>query len=139
MIISMTGYGNYECENEKISFLMEVKSVNSKFYESNLKIPYLFSEHEEKINNMIQGSLKRGRVNFSLSYTIKDSKYHSLTLDKIKLKNYLNILNDLKISANINEEIKLNDILNFQDILGSDKKIKDHSIDKLLYVTKSLK
>ena len=133
MIISMTGYGNYECENEKISFSMELKSVNSKFYESNLKIPYIFSEHEEKINNMIQKSLKRGRVNFSLSYTIKDSKYHSLTLDKIKLKNYLNILNDLKISANINEEIKLNDILNFQDILDSDKKIKDHSIDKLLY------
>ena len=54
MINSMTGYGSYDCENDKISFSMELKSVNSKYYESNLKLPYIFSHQEEKINNIIQ-------------------------------------------------------------------------------------
>ena len=133
MIISMTGYGNYECENEKISFSMELKSVNSKYYESNLKIPYAFSHEEEKINNIIQKSIKRGRVNFNFSYKIKDSEIHSILLDEVKLKTYLKILNELKISSGIDDKIKLNDILGFQDILDNSQKIKDQSIIELLY------
>ena len=133
MIISMTGYGNYDCENDKISFSMELKSVNSKYYESNLKLPYIFSHQEEKINNIIQKKIHRGRVSFNLSYKIKDSKFHSLSLDKGKLKNYLEILNELKASSSINDEINLDNILSFQDILDSSQKMDDSSVIKLLY------
>ena len=133
MINSMTGYGSYDCENDKISFSMELKSVNSKYYESNLKLPYIFSHQEEKINNIIQKKLHRGRVSFNLSYKIKDSQFHSLSLDKSKLKNYLDILNELKITSSISDEIKLDNILSFQDILDSSQKMNDKSVIKLLY------
>ena len=133
MIISMTGYGNYDCENEKISFSMELKSINSKYYESNLKVPYIFSHQEEKINSIIQKKIHRGRVSFSLSYKIKDSKFYSISLDKNKLKNYLNILNELKVDSGIDEKINLDNILSFQDILDSNQKMNDQSILKLLY------
>ena len=133
MIISMTGYGNCDCENEKISFSMELKSVNSKYYESNLKLPYIFSHQEEKINGIIQKKISRGRVSFNLSYKIKDSRFHSISLDRNKLKNYLNILNELKKDLDIDDKINLDNILNFQDILDSNQKMNDKSVIKLLY------
>ena len=133
MIISMTGYGNYECENDKISFSMELKSVNSKYYESNIKLPYVFSHQEEKINNIIKNKIKRGRINFNLSYKIKDSKVHAITLDKIKLEKYLSVLRELKVSSNIDKEITIDNVLNFQDVLDSSQKINDKSIIKLLH------
>ena len=105
MIYSMTGYGNYSCENDQISFLMELKSVNSKHYESNLKLPYVFSNQEEKIDSILKKNLYRGRIIFNLSYKIKDSNIYSLSLDKSKLKNYLEILEELKATSNIDDKI----------------------------------
>ncbi len=133
MINSMTGYGNYNCENDQISFSMELKSVNSKYYESNLKLPYIFSHQEEKINNILQKKLHRGRISFNLSYKIKDSNFYSLSLDKNKLKNYLDILDELKEASDIDDKINLENILSFQDILDNSQKMDDLSVIKLLY------
>ena len=133
MIYSMTGYGSYSCENDQISFLMELKSVNSKYYESNLKLPYIFSDQEEKIDSILKKNLHRGRVSFNLSYKIKDSNIYSLSVDKSKLKNYLEILEELKATSNIDDKINLENILSFQDILDNSKKIEDSSAIKLLY------
>ena len=132
MIISMTGYSNIDCENEKISLSMELKTINSKYFESNLKIPQLFSSQENKIMNYIKDSVIRGRVNFSLSYQLKDSETSSFKLDKSKLNKYLDILSEIKENANIKDSIILENILNFQDLIIPDRTIKDKSILELL-------
>ena len=133
MIISMTGYSNFDCENDKISFSMELKTINSKYFESNFKIPRLFSSQENEIMNYIKNSVIRGRVNFSLSYSLKDYKTNSFKLDKHKLNQYLDILNEIKENCNIKQEITLENILNFQDIVVSDHLVNDDSILKLLF------
>ena len=125
MIISMTGYGNYEFENDKISFSMELKSINSKYFELNVKLPYLFSNQEQEISNLLKKELIRGRINFNLSYRIKNSKDLTYILDNSKLMSYVEILNEIKKSAKINDNISIDNILNFQDIISIDKKITD--------------
>ena len=80
----MTGYSSIDCENDKISFSMELKTINSKYFESNLKIPQLFSSQENKIMNYIKDSVIRGRVNFSLSYQLKNAETGSFKLDNNK-------------------------------------------------------
>ena len=107
MIISMTGYGNYEFENDKISFSMELKSINSKYFELNVKLPYLFSNQEQEISNLLKKELVRGRVNFNLNYRIKNSKDLTYILDNSKLMSYVEILNEIKKSAKINDNISI--------------------------------
>ena len=133
MIISMTGYSNIDCENDKISFSMELKTINSKYFESNLKVPQLFSSQENKIMNYIKDSVIRGRVNFNLSYQLKDSETSSFKLDKSKLNKYLRILSEIKENANIKDALILENILSFQDLIIPDRTIKDKSILELLY------
>ena len=133
MIISMTGYGNYEFENDKISFSIELKSINSKYFESNIKVPYLLSNQEHKISDVLKKKLIRGRINFNLSYRMKESKDLTYSLDKSKLTNYMNILNEIKRSANIGDNVSLDNLLSFQDIISINKKIDDEEIIKFLY------
>jgi uncharacterized protein (TIGR00255 family) len=133
MIVSMTGYGNYEFENDRISFSMELKSVNSKYFESNIKLPYLFSNQEQKIVNVLKRELVRGRVSFNLSYKMKNSKDLAYSLDESKLLSYLDILNKIKKDANIDDKVSLENILNFQDIVSVNKKIDDKNIIDFLY------
>ena len=71
-MISMTGYGNHESQNDKISFSLDLKSINSKYFESNIKLPYLFSNQEQKILEILRNKLVRGRVNFTLNYQLKN-------------------------------------------------------------------
>ena len=97
----MTGYSNISCENDKISFSMELKTINSKYFESNLKIPQLFSNQENKIMNCIKDSVIRGRVNFNLSYQLKDCKTSSFKLDSNKLNRYLDVLGEIKKNSDI--------------------------------------
>ena len=133
MIISMTGYGNHECENDKISFSMELKSVNSRYFESSIKLPNLFSNEEEKIVEILRKELIRGRVNLNFSYKIKNCNSSEYSLNTSKLNDCIQVLNDIRKSADINSPILLSDILTFQDIIFIDKKNKDKSAVKLLY------
>ena len=133
MIISMTGYSSIDCENDKISFSMELKTINSKYFESNLKIPQLFSSQENKIMNYIKDSVIRGRVNFSLSYQLKNAETGSFKLDNNKLNRYADILREIKDNINIKDSITLENMLSFQDLIVPNRTINDESILELLY------
>jgi len=127
----MTGYGNYKTQNDKISFSVELKSINSKYFESNIKLPYLFSNQEQKIIDILRNKLIRGRVNFSLSYKMKESNNLIYSLDYAKLKGYKNLLSN--INNELDEKINLKDILAFQDIILLEKDNIDSDVIDLLY------
>ena len=130
-MISMTGYGNYKTQNDKISFSVELKSINSKYFESNIKLPYLFSNQEQKIIDILRNKLIRGRVNFSLSYKMKESNNLIYSLDYAKLKGYKSLLSN--INNELDEKINLKDILAFQDIILLEKDNIDSDVIDLLY------
>ena len=132
-MISMTGYGNCESQNDKISFSIELKSINSKYFESNIKIPYLFSQQEQKILDILRDKLIRGRVNFNLIYRMKESSSLVYNLDYAKLDSHKHLLNN--INNKLDEKIELKDILSFRDIISLEKKEIDSDIIDLLYQT----
>jgi len=134
-MISMTGYGNCEFQNDKILISMELKSINSKFFESNIKIPYLFSSEERKIVEILKNKLIRGRINFTLNYKLKDSDRLAYGFDESKLKNHLKLLDQINAEKNLSDSVSIKDILNFQDIIVLDREVVDAEIIELLYTS----
>lgn len=63
MLKSMTGYGSAETATDKYIFKVELKSLNGKFMELNLRLPKLFSDKEIILRNHIGNKLVRGSVN----------------------------------------------------------------------------
>jgi uncharacterized protein (TIGR00255 family) len=66
MIKSMTGFGQAVLANGEIIISVEVKSLNSKFLDLNLRLPRIFSEKELELRNSIAEKLERGKVSLSI-------------------------------------------------------------------------
>ncbi len=68
MLKSMTGFGQASATVEEATVLVEVKSLNSKFLDLNLRLPRLFTEKELDVRNIITDKLERGKVTVSVEY-----------------------------------------------------------------------
>ena len=66
MIQSMTGYGKADAEFQGKKIHVEIKSLNSKALDLTTRVAQLYREKEMEIRAMIQSSLERGKVEFSL-------------------------------------------------------------------------
>ena len=62
----MTGFGEAACEIEGISYVVEIKSVNNRFFKSNIKLPDAVSFIEEDIDRLLRNSIARGTVMYGL-------------------------------------------------------------------------
>jgi uncharacterized protein (TIGR00255 family) len=68
MIKSMTGFGQASHDDGQVQLSVEVKSLNSKFLDLNLRLPKAFSDKEMEIRNLISEMLERGKVSISIDY-----------------------------------------------------------------------
>ncbi|MEX1240602.1 MAG: YicC/YloC family endoribonuclease [Cyclobacteriaceae bacterium] len=68
MIKSMTGFGHASTDDGQSRIYIEVKSLNSKFLDLNLRLPKAFSDKELEIRNMVSEKLERGKVSVSIEY-----------------------------------------------------------------------
>ncbi|HZX73815.1 MAG TPA: YicC/YloC family endoribonuclease [Cyclobacteriaceae bacterium] len=68
MIKSMTGFGQAVLTNGDMTISVEVKSLNSKFLDLNLRLPRIFSEKELELRNAVAEKLERGKVSLSIDY-----------------------------------------------------------------------
>ena len=62
MLLSMTGYGKKELQNNDILISVELKSINSRYLEITHKIPKLFFNEEDDVLNLIRRKLNRGKI-----------------------------------------------------------------------------
>lgn len=68
MIKSMTGFGQCALDDGQVQITAEVKSLNSKFLDLNLRLPKMFSDKEIEVRNLISEKLERGKVSLSVEY-----------------------------------------------------------------------
>jgi uncharacterized protein (TIGR00255 family) len=68
MIKSMTGFGQSSSDDGQSQLYVEVKSLNSKFLDLNLRLPKALSDKEMEVRNMISEILERGKVSVSIEY-----------------------------------------------------------------------
>ncbi len=137
MIKSMTGFGRAEQTVNDKTFLVEIKSLNGKQFEMQLKLPPLLKPYEFDIRNLLQESLIRGTIDCTI--TIKQngaSKPVNINTDLIKAyyQQIENLANDLGIDTHsvLSALLRLpevvtpaNDVLNETDFAEFKKVLAD--------------
>ena len=70
MIRSMTGFARSTFESQNISMTMEIRALNSKNLELNLRLPYIYRSWEDELRTAIKPQLLRGKVdvNFKVNH-----------------------------------------------------------------------
>ncbi len=68
MLKSMTGYGHALHTDDQVSITAELRSLNSKFLDLNLRLPKIFLDKEIEIRNLVTEHLERGKVSLVVEY-----------------------------------------------------------------------
>jgi len=106
MIQSMTGYGKAIGTYKDKKITVEVKSLNSKFFDLNLRIPGFYRENELTLNKMLSKLIVRGKVDFSI-YVELPPKSNSTKINHEVVTTYFDDLKSLATGLGISDESKL--------------------------------
>mgnify|MGYP004715959991 FL=1 len=68
MIKSMTGFGRAEAQDEQHKFTVEIKSVNHRYLDFNIKMPKKLSFFDSAIRTLLKEYMLRGKVDIFISY-----------------------------------------------------------------------
>ncbi len=117
MIQSMTGYGRTEAVLNGKRYTVEIKSLNHRYLEISLRLPAVLSTLELEIKKKISGKLSRGRTEVNIRM---DSEYGSVSEGRYELnlpliRNYYELLGQLRGELGLKEEITLNMVAGFRD------------------------
>lgn len=120
-IKSMTGYGVAEGENANCRIKIEIKSLNNKFLELNLRLPRTFKDKDIEVRQILTNKIIRGSVAVNINVEKKEQNTGGLNINTELAKSYFNKLSALKTELNIADANLFNTVLNMPDVLKYDE------------------
>ena len=106
MIHSMTGFGKASRQLPGKKITVEVKSLNSKGLDLNVRVPTIYREMELPLRNQISSALERGKIDFAI-YVESTSEQTSTRVNVPILKAYIAQLREVKPDADETELMKM--------------------------------
>lgn len=121
MIKSMTGFGRAEeiADNYKLS--VEIKSVNHRYLDLNIKMPRRFFPFEADIRNIVKEYVSRGKVDLFINYLDFKDKAGGVYLNKNIVEKYLDIGLELCKEYKIVDDLKVSHLLQLPDVISIDE------------------
>ena len=137
MIRSMTGFGRCRATVDGLDITVEIKSVNSRFFDCNAKISRAYSYLEERVKPYLQSrGVSRGKVDVWISVEVMDSGSVQITADEGYLQGYLEALYTLRDKYNLRDDISVMTVARNHDIFQIKKPEEDieHDWERVLTV-----
>lgn len=128
MIKSMTGYGKGEAENELFRLKIELKSVNHRYLDINIKLPRYLIYLEEKIKKLIKQDLSRGKIDVFVNLDFINQSSIDVKVDIPLANNFKQALDSLILELEIDDKVRLSNILQISDIIKTEKKDLDEDL-----------
>lgn len=128
MINSMTGYGKGQCESELYRIKVELKSVNHRYLDVNIKLPRYLIYLEESIKKTIKEYLNRGKVDVFINFEFINVSSVDVKVDLPLARSFKAALEELKEELQLEDTIRLNNLLSVSDILKTEKRDLDDDL-----------
>ncbi|WP_238649808.1 YicC/YloC family endoribonuclease [Paenibacillus piscarius] len=119
MSYSMTGYGQSALQfgGHKITF--EVKSVNNRYCEVVLRMPREWTAYEDLLRRMVQGHIKRGRVDVIINRELAEGSAETYALNRSAAKAYLESAEALVREYGLKGELSLAELLSLPGVMAA--------------------
>jgi uncharacterized protein (TIGR00255 family) len=125
MLKSMTGYGRAEGETGLGKVLVEIRSVNHRYCDINIKLPKRLAPFEARIKELIRSKVSRGRIDVSLRIDNVDEEKFQLNVDLHLAEQYYRALQTLKEKLQLKEDITLELLAGAKDLITEKEEIGD--------------
>ncbi len=116
----MTGFGKASKSLKKMKFSAELRSINSKYLEVSSRLPMAISDKESEIKELVAQKVSRGKISLILSIERNSANDVTLQVKPETAREYYKLLQGIKKSTGIKEEIRLEHILKFSEIFKGD-------------------
>ena len=125
MIKSMTGYGRGQATVDGTDILVEIKSVNNRYYDFSARLPRMYGYLEEKLKTFMNGSISRGKIEVSVSIYNSGSKSEEISINLDVANGYINALREANQSLGLTDDITLSHVSRFPEVFIVKKIIED--------------
>ncbi|BDC97940.1 YicC/YloC family endoribonuclease [Persicobacter psychrovividus] len=121
MIKSMTGYGSCTHESETLSVQVEIRTLNSKFLDVNLKLPKTLSDREIEVRNIIGNCLERGKLAVTIDFSRKGDAKPKVQINEGLFSTYFTQLKGLAENAGADTAELLKLVLQMPEVMVNDR------------------
>jgi uncharacterized protein (TIGR00255 family) len=117
MIRSMTGYGKAEAVGETRKLTVEIKSVNNRYLDFNIRMPRKFSFLEARIRSVLKEYMTRGKVDVFINSEEVGEEVGTLHYNEALAREYVNCMKRMAENFGLTEEITAADIAKAPEVL----------------------
>ena len=123
----MTGFGRSVLDNEELSVQVEIKTLNSKFSDTSIKISSLYFDKEIEVKKLVGDKLERGKMSVSINYTSKSADSNQVTVNMPLVTSYFNELKKAAETLNTGEQDIFRMVMMLPDayLKGADEDTKE--------------
>ncbi len=125
MIKSMTGYGSATKSYDEYTINVEVKSVNNRYLDYNVRAYKHYSFLEEMVREVLPSKISRGKVDVFIQFENIKQDDKVITINENVAKGYYDALNSLGEMFSISNDVTVSRLAHFQDIFTIEKKETD--------------
>lgn len=116
MIKSMTGFGRAEAQDEQHKFTVEIKSVNHRYLDFNIKMPKKLSFFDSAIRTLLKEYMLRGKVDIFISYEDFTQSHMILQYNQDVASQYMAYFKKMADTFGICNDITAAELGRFQDV-----------------------
>ena len=133
MVVSMTGFGRSKITKDSFSVSVEVKTVNHRFTEFNIRMPRHFNKIEDKIKKKLISSIHRGRIEVFVTIEGEGIMDRQVRVDWELLHQYIQSIEKIKQKYALIEGPSLRDLLSSEEIIHfEERESGDENLEKLV-------
>lgn len=125
MIKSMTGFGRCEVADEKRKFTVEIKSVNHRYLDVNIKMPKKLNFFESSIRNLLKEYMERGKVDLYITYEDYTEDNYSLKYNSALAEEYLKYLRRMSEQFGLEDDIRVSTLSRYPDVFVMEEQALD--------------
>lgn len=121
MLKSMTGYGRTQKILNGRDILVEIRSVNHRYYEYSSRVPRTYSYIDEKLKSLLKQKVSRGKIDVNVSINNIEGRDTEIAINKGVAEGYVNALRSVAEELNLKDDIALSKLIKLPDIFNVQK------------------
>lgn len=130
----MTGFGKAEETTGDYKLSIEIKSVNHRYLDLNIKMPRRFFPFESEIRNIVKKYVSRGKVDLFINYSDFKDRASEIFLNENVVKKYIDIGNEIFKKYKVNNDLKVSNILPLPDVISIEEtKINEIEVKTIVF------
>ncbi len=126
MMKSMTGFGRAEVMEGNRKFTVEMKSVNHRYLDINIKMPKKISFFESAVRNLLKEYIQRGKVDVFITYEDYNEDNFSLKYNEEAAREYLRYLKKMSETFGLEYDVTVSKLSRYPEIFT----LEEQSVDE---------